>query len=118
MISLIKKLGRKIKLPIVLRSPYDAFMLNFHNFLKENEEFQKICHKDHWEFPPHSCWIVFTDQVSHAATAGQYALEQTFIVPRTALVDPQKAPISILEKIDFFRNSLCLIKLAIFVQIC
>lgn len=94
-----KSLGRSLGFPILLRSPYDTFMLNMHNFLKENEEFQKNCHKDYWEFPPHSCWIVFTDQVSHAATAGQYALEQTILVPHTGLVNPQTAPVSVLEKL-------------------
>ncbi len=94
-----KSLGRSLGFPILLRSPYDTFMTNMHNFLKENEEFQTNCHKDYWEFPPHSCWIVFTDQVSHAATAGQYALEQTIIVPHTGLVTPQKAPVSVLEKL-------------------
>jgi hypothetical protein len=85
-----------IKLPV--RSPYDVFMLNLHNFLKENEGFQKDCSKDHWEFPPNSCWAVFTDQVSHAAISGQYAIEQTMIVPRSALVYPDKSPVSVLEK--------------------
>lgn len=99
MVSTLKKVGSNLALPFVLRSPYDTFMLNLHNFLKENEDFQRNCHKDFWEFPSASCWAVFTDQVSHAATAGQYALEQTLIVPQTALVDPQKAPIAILEKL-------------------
>lgn len=98
-ISQLKKLGRKMALPIALRSPYDVFMLNLHNHLKENGDFQQNCHKDFWEFPPNSCWAVFTDQVSHAATAGQYALEQTFIVPPIGLVDPDKAPIAVLERL-------------------
>jgi hypothetical protein len=96
LISLIKKLG----LPISLRSPYDVFMLNLHNFLKENETFQQTCSKNYWEFPPNSCWVVFTDQVSHAAIAGQYALEQTFVVPPSALINPQTAPLAILEKLS------------------
>jgi hypothetical protein len=99
MMSKSKKMAHQIGLPVILRSPYDVFMLNLHNYLKENEEFQKNCSKDHWEFPPNSCWAVYTDQVSHAAIAGQYALEQTMIIPRSALVHPEKAPVSILEKL-------------------
>jgi hypothetical protein len=99
MIRMSKKLAHQLGLPVILRSPYDVFMLHLHNFLKENEEFQKTCPKDNWEFPPGSCWAVYTDQVSHAATAGQYALEQTLIVPLSALIDPEKAPVSILEKL-------------------
>ncbi|MBS0629092.1 MAG: Kdo hydroxylase family protein [Verrucomicrobia bacterium] len=92
-------LGQKVGLPITPRSPYDVFMLNLHNFLKENQDFQATCNKDYWEFPPMSCWIVFTDQVSHAATAGQYALEQTILVPPSALVNPETAPISVIENL-------------------
>lgn len=97
--SLSKKMGKTAGLPLHLRSPYDCFMLNLHNFLKENEAFQKNCHKDHWEFPPNSCWMVYTDLVSHAATAGQYALEQTLIIPRETMIHPEKAPISTLERL-------------------
>ncbi|MEN9654427.1 MAG: hypothetical protein RL235_539 [Chlamydiota bacterium] len=89
---------RKLGIPIPERSPYDDFMLRFHHFLKEHALFQETCHKDRWEFPPRSCWAVFTDQVSHAALSGQYALEQTIIVPRRALLNPEEAPASILER--------------------
>lgn len=92
----LKKLGVKI----ALRSPYDTFMLNMHNFLKENSEFQEKCSKDHWDFPPGSCWAAFTDQLSHAALAGQYALEQTFLVPQKVLLCPEKSPISVLERLS------------------
>ncbi len=92
-----KKTARQIGLPITLRSPYDAFMLNMHNFLKENREFQQNCPKDYWEFPPNSCWMVYTDLVSHAATAGQYALEQTLTIPPSAMVLKKTAPVDILE---------------------
>ncbi len=98
----LMKIAKKLGLPISLRSPYDVFMLNLHNFLKENEEFQQTCPKNYWEFPSNSCWAVFTDQVSHAAIAGQYALEQTFVVPPSALVDPQTAPLAVLEKLSKF----------------
>ncbi len=97
--SLIKGV-KKLGLPISLRSPYDTFMLNLHDFLKENEEFQQTCTKNQWEFPPNSCWAVFSDQVSHAAIAGQYALEQTFIVPSSALIHPRTSPLYVLEKLS------------------
>lgn len=96
----LRDLLRKSGFKIPLRSPYDVFMLKMHHFLKENEEFQKTCPKDHWEFPPNSCWAVFTDLVSHAALSGQYALEQTFIIPQKALLFPELAPVSILERLS------------------
>lgn len=91
----LKKLGFKV----IMRSPYDRFMLGMHHHMKENAAFQENTHKDHWEFPPNSCWMVFTDQVSHAALSGQYALEQTFFIPRNALLHPEEAPVSILERL-------------------
>lgn len=79
------------------RTPYDQFMLRFHDFLKENTEYQQKWEKLTLEFPPYSTWMVFTDSVPHAALSGQYALEQTFIVPIKAMVAPQKSPLRVLE---------------------
>lgn len=95
----VKRLLNRCGLKLPLRSPYDTFMLDLHNFLKENGHFQKLCRKDAWEFPPNCCWAVFTDQVSHAALSGQYALEQTFLVPVEALLAPEQSPLRILEKL-------------------
>jgi hypothetical protein len=89
-------------LPVVDRPPYDQFMLRFHHYLKESENFQRECPKDRWEFPPNSTWICFTDTTSHACISGQYALEQTFIVHRGSLIRPEKAPIAILERMAGF----------------
>ena len=93
------RLGRALGLPVADSSPYDDLMLAFHHFLKENREFQETCPKTRWEFPPGSTWIVFTDMVSHAVLAGQFALEHTYIVSGSALVLPHKAPVSILESL-------------------
>ncbi|HEY8748733.1 MAG TPA: Kdo hydroxylase family protein [Tepidisphaeraceae bacterium] len=79
------------------RSAYDAFMLRFHDYLKESTDYQQKWDKFTLEFPPFSTWMVFTDSVPHAALSGQYALEQTFIIPVKAMVEPQKSPIRVLE---------------------
>ena len=42
---------------------------------------------------------MYTDQVSHAAIGGQYALEQTIVVPFSALVQPSSSPLATLEKL-------------------
>ncbi len=89
----------KLGLPVVDRPPYDRFMLRIHHAMKEDAGFQESCRKDRWEFPAGSTWIVFTDSASHACLSGQYMLEQTFIVRRSSLVCPEKAPIAILEKL-------------------
>lgn len=81
------------------RSPYDRFMLHFHDWLKENTEFQQHCKKVKLDFPPLSTWLVFTDGCPHAVLSGQYALEQTFIIRTDALVCPEQAPVQILKSL-------------------
>jgi hypothetical protein len=74
-------------------------MMRFHNFLKENREFQSSCAKYDYQFPAGSSWIVYTDMVPHAVLSGQYALEQTYLVSREAMVAPQHAPLTVLEEL-------------------
>ena len=98
-----KGLGRAVGLgaavPAIKRSPYDDFMMRFHNFLKENSRFQGECAKYPCQFPAGSSWMVYTDTVPHAVLAGQYALEQTLLVKPEALVAPESSPLKVLEGI-------------------
>jgi hypothetical protein len=91
--------ARRCGLPVVLRSAYDDFMVRMYRHMKENALYQAHCPKFASEFPPGCCWMVYTDAVPHAVLRGQYALEQTFIVSRQAMVCPEKAPIHVLEAI-------------------
>jgi hypothetical protein len=86
-------------LPIAERTAYDSFMLRFHDWLKENSHFQSSAEKTRLAFPPLATWLVFTDGVPHAALSGRFALEQTFIIPPSALTAPDDAPIQVLEKL-------------------
>jgi 3-deoxy-D-manno-oct-2-ulosonic acid (Kdo) hydroxylase len=95
----VQSLGEKLGLRGMGRTPYDMFMLRFHDYLKENTNFQANCPKYRLEFPPLGTWIVFTDCVAHAVMSGQYAIEQTLLIPPQALVTPQVAPYRILENI-------------------
>jgi hypothetical protein len=81
------------------RSPYDALMLQLHDAMKGDEEFQARSPQTAVDFPAGSTWLAFTDQVSHAATAGQYQLEQTFLLPVDAMTDPGRSPLRILERV-------------------
>jgi hypothetical protein len=90
---------RRLGLPLADRSAYDEFMLAFHDYLKGNAEFQSNCPKYRLEFQPGAAWMAFTDVVPHAVESGQFAMEQTLIVPRDALSVPERAPIAILEKL-------------------
>jgi hypothetical protein len=89
---------RKAGVPVVDRSPYDAFMLHFHDWLKGNAEYQRQCTKYRFDLPPGSTWLVFTDMVPHAVLGGRLALEQTVIISRGTLANRENAPASILEK--------------------
>jgi hypothetical protein len=94
-----RALGLGGAIPSLKRSPYDDFMMRFHNFLKENPRFQSDCPKYPFQFPPGSSWMVYTDTVPHAVLAGQYALEQTFLVRPEAMVRPEISPLKLLEEI-------------------
>jgi len=90
---------RGIGLPLVPRSGYDSFMLRFHEYLKSNQDFQTNCTKYHFDFPPGSTWLTFTDVLPHSVHSGQHALEQTFIIARKSLAFPENAPVSVLERL-------------------
>jgi hypothetical protein len=81
------------------RSVYDALMLQLHDLMKADTDYQSAAPQTPFEFPPGSTWMAFTDQVSHAAMAGQFQLEQTFLLPIDAMLDPQRSPLRILERL-------------------
>ena len=81
------------------RSAYDALMLQLHDRMKADEEFQARSPQAAVDFPAGSTWLAFTDQVSHAATSGQYQLEQTFLLPVDAMGEPDRSPLRVLERI-------------------
>ena len=97
--SLGRSLGLSAALPQLKRSPYDDFMMRFHNFLKENTRFQQLSPKHAFEFPPGSSWMVYTDMLPHAVLRGQYALEQTVLVEPNAMLAPEHAPLVVLEEL-------------------
>lgn len=81
------------------RSPYDALMLQLHDRMKEDDGFQKSSPQTPFDFPAGSTWLAFTDEVPHAAMAGQYQLEQTFLLPVAAMLDESRSPLRILERL-------------------
>jgi hypothetical protein len=80
------------------RSPYDSLMLQLHDRMKADADYQAHAPQTRFEFPSGTTWMAFTDQVSHAAMAGQYQLEQTFLLPVEAMIDPRLSPLRILER--------------------
>lgn len=80
-----------------LRSPYDHYMLQLHDAMKADMQYQKDVPQEEILFPAGSSWAVFTDQVSHAAMSGQHVLEQTYYLPPGGLKHPEAAPLAVLE---------------------
>jgi 3-deoxy-D-manno-oct-2-ulosonic acid (Kdo) hydroxylase len=80
------------------RTSYDHYMLHMHNRMKKDNHYQSKVDQEEIHFPAGSSWIVFTDQVSHAAMAGQHVLEQTFSLPAEGLNEASTSPLKILEK--------------------
>jgi hypothetical protein len=96
-----RALGRTAKLvgmKAQRRTAYDDFMQGFHHYLKGNEKFQTERMRDTTSFPAGTTWMAFTDQIAHSVKSGQYAIEQTCIVPVAALVKPECAPLAVLER--------------------
>ncbi len=86
------KLLHRFKITKTLRTAYDHYMLQLHDQMKLSDTYQAELKKNQFNFPAHSTWIVFTDQVSHAALGGQYLLEQTFYLPVSAMQNPNQSP--------------------------
>jgi hypothetical protein len=82
-----------------VRSEYDHIMLQLHDRMKKDEAYQRDAPQERVELSAGSTWIVFTDQVSHAAMSGQHMLEQTFHLPVSALHERDTAPLGVLENL-------------------
>jgi hypothetical protein len=100
----VAHLLKALKITKECRTPYDHYMLHIHNVMKGDPHYQKTVPQEDLQFPPGSSWIVYTDQVSHAAMSGQHVLEQTFHMPVDGLNDPSTSPLKVLER--YFNKSL------------
>ncbi|MCF2134706.1 MULTISPECIES: Kdo hydroxylase family protein [Burkholderiaceae] len=81
------------------RSEYDHLMLHLHDAMKADLDYQRNAPQQTMPFPPGSVWVCFSDQASHAVMSGQFMLEQTFFLPVRSMVQPQRAPLGILERL-------------------
>lgn len=81
-----------------LRSEYDHLMLQIHDRMKADEDYQRSCPQVTMHFPPGSAWVCFSDQTVHAAMSGQYMMEQTFHLPAAKQYNPEASPLAILSR--------------------
>jgi hypothetical protein len=80
------------------RSGYDHLMLELHDSTKADDLYQQSAPQERVDFPAGSTWILFSDQVSHAAMSGQHMMEQTLMLPVAAMRDPETSPLRVLER--------------------
>jgi 3-deoxy-D-manno-oct-2-ulosonic acid (Kdo) hydroxylase len=81
------------------RSEYDHLMLALHDAAKSDLDYQRESAQQEVRFAPGTTWICFSDQVMHAAMSGQYVFEQTIHLPLTALYEPERAPLAVLQRL-------------------
>jgi hypothetical protein len=82
-----------------LRSEYDHLMLQLHDAMKSDLNYQRDARQVTMPFAPGAVWVCFSDQTSHAVMSGQYMLEQTFHLPADAQYDPASSPLAILTRL-------------------
>jgi hypothetical protein len=81
-----------------LRTEYDHLMLQLHDGMKGDLDYQRSSPQVEMPFPPGSTWVCYSDQTSHAVMSGQFMMEQTLHLPAQAQVEPAASPLAILER--------------------
>ena len=81
------------------RTEYDHVMLQLHDRAKADLEFQRSSPQARIDFAPGTTWVVYSDQVLHAAMGGQHMMEQTFYLEVDDLQRPATSPLRVLERL-------------------
>ncbi|MEP7299319.1 MAG: Kdo hydroxylase family protein [Burkholderiales bacterium] len=81
------------------RTEYDHVMLQLHDRAKADAAFQRDSPQARVDFAPGTTWVVFSDQVLHAAMGGQHVLEQTFYLDTAQQQRPEASPRGTLERL-------------------
>jgi hypothetical protein len=81
------------------RTEYDHVMLQLHDRAKADAAFQTGSPQARVDFAPGTSWVVFSDQVLHAAMGGQHMMEQTFYLDVAHQQRPEASPRGTLERL-------------------
>ncbi|WP_280152645.1 Kdo hydroxylase family protein [Piscinibacter sp. XHJ-5] len=81
------------------RTEFDHLMLQLHDHAKADLDFQRNSPQAEVVFPAGSTWIVYGDQVPHAAMTGRHLIEQTFHLRVDDMQRPETAPLRTLERL-------------------
>jgi len=93
----LRTLLQAFKITKSYRTLYDHYMLQIHDAMKADLDYQRQVPQKDILFAAGSSWIVYSDQASHAAMSGQHMFEQTFHLPVQGMEDPNKSPLKVLE---------------------
>jgi len=90
---------RALRITKARRTAYDHYMLHLHDMGKADLEYQRSAPQQAVDFAPGTTWVVYSDQVLHAAMGGQFMMEQTFYLPPGRQQRPETAPLRVLERL-------------------
>lgn len=90
---------RALRVTKSLRSEYDHLMLQLHDAMKSDLDYQQNAPQQTVPFPPGSVWVCFSDQTSHAVMSGQFMAEQTLHLPVASQYNPAASPLAILSRL-------------------
>ncbi|HEY4317550.1 MAG TPA: Kdo hydroxylase family protein [Herbaspirillum sp.] len=91
---------KSLRITKSLRSEYDHLMLQLHDGMKSDADYQANAQQVAMPFAAGSVWVCFSDQASHAVMSGQYMLEQTLHLPAEKQYDPLASPLAILTRLS------------------
>ena len=74
-------------------------MLQLHDLMKADLDYQRDCPQQTVPFAAGSTWVCFSDQTSHAVMSGQFMLEQTLHPAVAVMQRPDAAPLAVLERL-------------------
>ena len=97
------RLLRALRVTKRSRSEYDHLMLQLHDGVKADVDYQRRAPQEQIDFPIGTTWIMFSDQVLHAAMSGQFAMEETLMLPVNGMRAPESSPLRVLERMTGHR---------------
>ena len=93
------KVLNKLGITKSLRSEYDHLMLQLHDNMKADMQYQKEANQVRMPFVPGSVWVCFSDHALHGVESGQYMMEQTFHIAPEKQYDPSVSPLAHLTEV-------------------
>ena len=81
------------------RTAYDRLVADIRRLAKSDDQYQTTAPRRLVEFPMGSSWIALTDLAVHGAISGQHSLDQTFFLPVSAMQEPERSSLRILERL-------------------